>query len=614
MRAKRSGTSRVAIALLGGAALGAVLLAGVSTSGREETDPRELFAGSDQCQSCHNELGMEGGEDLSIGLAWRATMMAHSGVDPYWRAGVRREISDHPAADAAIQDECSKCHKPMQRYLNRELGRKGRVFPAPGADRDAPTAAGGALALDSASCTLCHQILPDNLGSEESFVGGFEVDRAAPAGRRPIEGPYAIAKATKRVMRSATGFEPGEADHLQSPELCATCHTLYTESLDDEGNPIGRFPEQVPYLEWRHSDYAEGRAEERTCQQCHMATAERDNPISSVIGKPREDFSQHSFRGGNFFVLQLIGDNPGEVDARADGRELALGARRTREHLESAAAEIEIDTARTELRGGSLRVEVAVRNLAGHKLPTAYPSRRVWIELLVEDENGDELFSSGALRPDGSIAGNDNDEDAARFEPHHDEITSADQVQIYEPIMGRPDGAVTTGLLQATRYLKDNRLLPLGFNKASAAKDVAVHGAAREDDGFAAGGDRLAYAIGVDPKAGPLRVTARLRYQPIGHRWARNLAEVDAEETRAFGEMYERSAGRDTASCLAADTALVAPRKPSPVDSPSEKADTRMQEEQQGLLFQETKASGAEPAGLRNSDRGPRGRGARPPG
>ncbi|MFO8072093.1 MAG: hypothetical protein R6V85_09485 [Polyangia bacterium] len=580
MRARTSSTSRVATALLGGASLGAVLLAGVSTSGQGETDPRELFASSDQCQSCHNELGMEDGEDLSIGLAWRATMMAQSAVDPYWRAGVRREIGDHPAAGAAIQDECSKCHKPMQRYVNRELGRKGRVFPAPGAERDPATAADGPLALDGASCTICHQILPDNLGSEESFVGGFEVDRAAPAGRRTIDAPYEIAKATKRVMRSATGFEPGEADHLQSPELCATCHTLYTESLDDEGNPIGRFPEQVPYLEWRHSDYAEGRAGERTCQQCHMATAERDNPISSVIGKPREHFSQHSFRGGNFFVLQLIGDNRGEVGARADSRELALGGQRTREHLESAAAELEIDPSRTGLEGGRLRVEVAVRNLAGHKLPTAYPSRRAWIELRVEDENGDELFSSGALRPDGSIAGNDNDQDAARFEPHYDEITGADQVQIYEPIMGRPDGAVTTGLLQATRYLKDNRLLPLGFDKASAAGDVAVHGAAREDDSFAAGGDRLAYAIDVEPEAGPLRVTARLYYQPIGHRWARNLAEVDAEETRAFGEMYERSAGRDTALCLAADTALVEPRKPSPSDTPSQETDIRAEEEQ----------------------------------
>ena len=35
--------------------------------------------------------------------------------------------------------------------------------------------------------------------------------------------------------------------------------------------------------------------------------------------------------------------------------------------------------------------------------------------------------------------------------------------------MGTPAGAPTTGLLQATQYLKDNRLLPRGFDKPTAA-------------------------------------------------------------------------------------------------------------------------------------------------
>ena len=32
-----------------------------------------------------------------------------------------------------------------------------------------------------------------------------------------------------------------------------------------------------------------------------------------------------------------------------------------------------------------------------------------------------------------------------RFEPHYEEITRADQVQIYEPILGDRDGVPTTG-------------------------------------------------------------------------------------------------------------------------------------------------------------------------
>src|SRR5690606_21447236 len=115
---------------------------------------------------------------------------------------------------------------------------------------------------------------------------------------------------------------------------------------------------------------------------------------------------------------------------------------------------------------------VRVENLAGHKLPTGYPSRRVWIEFTVRNAGGNVVFRSGALEPDGSILGNDNDRDPRLFEQHHSRISTPEQVQVYESIMAAPDGTVTTGLLTAVDYLKDNRLLPRGFDKAGAVADV----------------------------------------------------------------------------------------------------------------------------------------------
>ena len=78
--------------------------------------------------------------------------------------------------------------------------------------------------------------------------------------------------------------------------------------------------------------------------------------------------------------------------------------------------------------------------------------------------------------PTGSIAGNDNDSDPAQFEPHYERIDEPDQVQIYESIMVDPAGAPTTGLLAAVRYAKDNRLVPRGFQKGTAAREIAVVG------------------------------------------------------------------------------------------------------------------------------------------
>src|SRR5262245_65282045 len=55
----------------------------------------DLFQPSDRCFACHNGLSTSAGEDISIGFAWRPSMMANSARDPYWQAGVRRETVDH---------------------------------------------------------------------------------------------------------------------------------------------------------------------------------------------------------------------------------------------------------------------------------------------------------------------------------------------------------------------------------------------------------------------------------------------------------------------------------------------------------------------------------------
>jgi len=78
-----------------------------------------LFTHSENCVACHNSLVTPAGEDVSIGSAWRSTMMANSARDPYWQAGVRRETLDHPLHSAAIQDECAQCHMPMATQIAR---------------------------------------------------------------------------------------------------------------------------------------------------------------------------------------------------------------------------------------------------------------------------------------------------------------------------------------------------------------------------------------------------------------------------------------------------------------------------------------------------------------
>lgn len=184
-------------------------------------------------------------------------------------------------------------------------------------------------------------------------------------------------------------------------------------------------------------------------------------------------------------------------------------------------------------------VEVSVRNLTGHKLPTGYPLRRAWLHLTVRDREDQLVFSSGEITPSGLIRGNDSDADAARLEPHYTEIRSEDQVQIYESVMRDLNGNITTGLLRATGYAKDNRLVPRGFDKATAVPDIAVIGAAREDADFTDEGDRVRYIVGNAGHSGPFRIDAELRYQPVAFRWAQNLGAYDAAETRRFVTWFD---------------------------------------------------------------------------
>ena len=512
----------------------------------------DLFSTSHDCMACHNGLATPSGEDVSIGVAWRATMMANSSRDPYWQASVRRETIDHPKAADEIEGECAICHMPMSHTAAHAAGRSARVFAHLG--REA-TDAESRLARDSVSCTLCHQITPRNFGSPSLFTGGFVIDTSIPIESRPLFGPFAPDTALQRVMHSATGFQQREGQHIRQSDLCASCHTLYTTARGPNGEALGRFPEQVPFQEWQHSAYAQSAS----CQSCHRPPSAGAAPIASVLGQPREGTRSHTFIGGNFFVLRMLDRFRAELGTEAPPAEMARSAKATLEHLADAAARLTID--RATIEGDRLVVDLTVQNLAGHKLPTAYPSRRVWIRFLARDARGRTLLSSGALLPSGAISGNANDESASAFEPHYGQITRGDQVQIYESILADAAGTVTTGLIRALRYAKDNRVLPRGFDKATAAADIAVHGEARDDPDFTGGADRVRYVVDLIPASGatgPFSVEAELLYQPIGFRWADNLGPYasKAAEPQRFVRYYTTMASDSAATLARAATTI----------------------------------------------------------
>lgn len=507
----------------------------------------EHFSGSGNCAFCHNSLFDSQGNDVSIESEWSATMMANAARDPLWQAKFASELIRNPALSGVLNDKCTRCHAPMANEESSYFPGDIQFFDPGFAN---PENFYHDAAMDGVSCTLCHQIADDaTLGTPEGFSGHYKITEYANPFDRPAYGQYTNPRINP--MRNNAFFTPRHSAHVSDSALCATCHNLMTPVLDSTGQviPDAEFPEQAVYTEWENSAFADGGVEASTCQQCHMASANGVRIANRPRNLPRRDgFARHGFYGGNTLMLDILGSNRAELGV-GDG-DFAAAIEATRATLQNAA-EIAIEEA--TLNRDELLVRVRVTNNTGHKLPTSYPSRRVYIHLTVADAAGNRLFESGRLTNTGRIVGVKADSGSG-FERHFGgEITNKYQVQVYEAIMGDSDGNQTYTLLRASRYLKDNRIPPRGFPIGSAPGEVAVIGVGNDPD-FVAGSDQVTYRIQLPAGTAGVTVEAELNYQTAAYGYLLDL-QKDAADPRVqrFFDLYDASPVR--AETIATDTA-----------------------------------------------------------
>jgi hypothetical protein len=392
------------------------------------------FSGPGTCTLCHEGLSDEAGADVSMTTAWRSTMMANAAKDPVWQAKVSSEVARFPTLQAVIEEKCVTCHMPMAK-TQAEV--EGQMVAAQGDGFLDPTHPLHEAGIEGVSCTLCHQIGDVGLGTLESFTGGYSVDTSTEPPDRQAFGPY--EQPFGQPMQMHTGFVPIYGAHIETAELCATCHNLYTPYVDAQGNVLGEFPEQTPYTEWQNSAFGGSVP----CQICHMPQAKGGVVISLMPGRlaPRQPFYQHWFVGGNALMLRILTGWGGELEVTADAAHFDATLARVVDQIGGRTAMLTLES--LELEDGVLTASLKVAALTGHKFPTSFPSRRAWLHVAVADSAGKVIWESGAHNSDGTISGNAADADPSAFEPHYDVITQPDQVQIYEPIMGDNEGQVT---------------------------------------------------------------------------------------------------------------------------------------------------------------------------
>jgi hypothetical protein len=137
---------------------------------------------------------------------------------------------------------------------------------------------------------------------------------------------------------------------------------------------------------------------------------------------------------------------------------------------------------------------------------------------------------------------------------HHDQLTSPEQVQIWEAIMADGEGEPTYRLLRGATYLKDNRLLPAGWDPQQATAAIAPAGVDGDPD-FGPAGDTVAVMVAAPAAAGPYTVEARVYYQTLSPRFLAELFALDGPRIRAFEAMLD---GADVSPELLASAVISA--------------------------------------------------------
>ncbi len=516
------------------------------------------------CASCHsNADGARAMRDVDgAGVAphdlWRGSVHSASAVDPIWRATLAAELQafgEHGESTAAT---CLRCHAPLASTLGLEDHGTGDLLHALDCEGDL-----GMAARDGVSCTVCHAMLPDGLGEPETFDGHFRLDE-----ERRLFGPH--ADPVTGPMRMRTGFTPTEGAHVLDSGLCATCHTLQTEPLDAAGQPTGRhFLEQGPFLEWQASAFAvEGR--EVTCQACHLPTAGADgDPLATRLARnpggrdfpfttDRAPFGRHEFHGGNVLLLDLLREHGDALGAPGSPADYAAALERTREQLETRTASLEL-TDRGTTANGEAWFDLTIHNRTGHKLPTGYPARRMFLSVEAVDAEGRILFAAGRTDERGRLVDGDgrvlpSEERGGPPARHRTELTRADEPLEWRAEARDSEDAPTFRLLRMDHWGVDDRILPHGWNGEHPGGLATAPVGVADDPDFLPGRDgvRVRLPGDVARKAAELRVA--LRYQPYSPRWLAELLATNTEDAQRLGELLgDRGLPTVTLASLAVD-------------------------------------------------------------
>lgn len=327
-------------------------------SAAEFTDPQT-------CGECHADKYQE----------WNGSLHSMAFIDPVYQGELNKAVK---AVGHEISRQCEGCHSPAGVVTGEIKG---------------PGVSGlSAVARAGVSCDICHSISAlnhDKTPTKEPGNGSFVIK----PGEDRSDGPVLIKHGPRLPAEGCgDGFhECQQTEFHAKSDLCASCHQVFHYDK--------HFPIEATYHEWKHSLYSQNDIH---CQDCHMVGTETFVKVADTLVKPERKDYRHYFNGANY-LLYFLGAQAAEKagDKEQAGRmmhQYEMAVKRLQN-----AAELEIEP--VYRKGALAEVRVRVKNVrAGHNLPTSLSNiRQMWLEVIVKDEKGKIVLSTGAVETDGSL-------------------------------------------------------------------------------------------------------------------------------------------------------------------------------------------------------------------
>jgi len=311
-----------------------------------------VFSTAKECGECHPSHLAE----------WEQSMHAYAAHSPVFDAMAQKAFRD---TSGEVGTFCTSCHSPIGAIQGEDgsITREGR----------------SEISKDSVSCEVCHSAV-----DHSSPVGNLSLELTATG---EITGPY--------DSPFTEGHESIQSDFVQSAELCGSCHDVF--------NYPGLRIEEA------YTEYSSSPAKDMglTCQDCHMGSvpgavsSRPTEPIAVVEGKtyPDRPRSSHRFIGPDY---SLLDEFPYPDDLQRSQEAQAEMFEQINVLLKNA---VELGEIQVDRSNGSPVLSVTLQSLtSGHNVPTGFTSeRQLWLDVVVRNNAGAVLFSSGQLDAYGDL-------------------------------------------------------------------------------------------------------------------------------------------------------------------------------------------------------------------